>query len=209
MQWLTYNLQKKSLILHPENKNPMLLADNPLIWLWRFRKRKGYGVHSPFAFRLITEVLTEHEAYYAYSQLDAQLKWYQQWRYRRFVHLLLRLANCQQPKKVAAIGLPFVEVEALKAGCQKAEVVHLQSGDVMANLPMKSDFIVADAGYAALLSDSVNDGGLLVLKDIHRFRDVWQNVKKNDTFTATFDLYDVGLAFRQQKLNKQSYIVNW
>ena len=26
------------------------------IWIKRFRKREGYGVHSPFAFQLITQV---------------------------------------------------------------------------------------------------------------------------------------------------------
>lgn len=33
--------------------------------------RKGYGVHSPFVFDLITNVLEEERAYYAYSELDA------------------------------------------------------------------------------------------------------------------------------------------
>lgn len=42
-------------------------------WLRRFRKRRGYGVHSPFAFDLITGVIYNDEAYYAYERLRQPL----------------------------------------------------------------------------------------------------------------------------------------
>lgn len=71
----------------------MLLFTNPYIWLRRIRHRKGYGVHSPFAFDFIKQVLEEHDAYYAYSEMDSRLKWWQHFRYRRHQHLLFRLRN--------------------------------------------------------------------------------------------------------------------
>ncbi len=37
------------------------------IWIKRFRKRKGYGVHSPFAFQLITQVINQKTPYYAFG----------------------------------------------------------------------------------------------------------------------------------------------
>ena len=38
----------------------------------RWRTSRGYGVHSPFAFNLITKVLREFEAnYYAYAEIDS------------------------------------------------------------------------------------------------------------------------------------------
>lgn len=38
----------------------------------RWRRSKGFGVHSPLAYQLITRVLCEDEvAYYAYSEIDA------------------------------------------------------------------------------------------------------------------------------------------
>ena len=36
-----------------------LTLKRPFIWLSRFRHRCGYGVHSPFAFSLITQVIYE------------------------------------------------------------------------------------------------------------------------------------------------------
>ena len=51
--------------------------------------------------------------------------------------------------------------------------------------------------------------GLLVLTDIHRYREEWKQVKGNPQVTVTFDLYDMGIAFCLARLNKQDYIVNW
>lgn len=39
------------------------------IWLCRFRYRKGYGVHSPFAFRLITDIIYAKDSYYDFDPL--------------------------------------------------------------------------------------------------------------------------------------------
>lgn len=71
----------------------MLLLSNPYVWLRRIRHRNGYGVHSPFAFGFIKQVLEEHDAYYAYRQIDSRLRWWQRFRYRRHQHLLFRLHN--------------------------------------------------------------------------------------------------------------------
>lgn len=42
---------------------------NPLNILRRRARAKGFGVHSPFAYKFITEVLSEHLCYYDYDKL--------------------------------------------------------------------------------------------------------------------------------------------
>ena len=54
--------------------NLLLCIKRPFIWLSRFRYRCGYGVHSPFAFSLITDVIYEKMPYYAYSSLKKEQK---------------------------------------------------------------------------------------------------------------------------------------
>ena len=50
--------------------NRLVLAlKRPFIWIYRFRHRCGYGVHSPFAFNLITHVIYENTPYYKYKDL--------------------------------------------------------------------------------------------------------------------------------------------
>ncbi|MEZ3520927.1 MAG: hypothetical protein K1V78_05450 [Muribaculaceae bacterium] len=40
-------------------------------WWQRLRHRRGFGVHSPSAYRFITEVLNERLPYYGYERLDS------------------------------------------------------------------------------------------------------------------------------------------
>ena len=75
----------------------MQKVTNPLIWLARFRHRKGYGVHSPFAFRFITDVIYE-------------------------LHLLLRIANHLQPSTIVLPRDAWWEKRYLKCGCKNANI---------------------------------------------------------------------------------------
>ena len=47
---------------------------NPL-WLQRLRHGRGFGVHSPFAFAFITEVLRESKTYDFYASALIELEW--------------------------------------------------------------------------------------------------------------------------------------
>lgn len=39
-------------------------------WIQRIRHSRGYGVHSPFAFNLITGIINDESAYYAFFDID-------------------------------------------------------------------------------------------------------------------------------------------
>ena len=54
--------------------NIILALKRPFIWLSRVRHRCGYGVHSPFAFELITCLFYEKTPYYAYKELAQEEK---------------------------------------------------------------------------------------------------------------------------------------
>lgn len=61
-------------------------------WWSRLRHRRGFGVHSPFAFRLVKDCLCERTRYYDYALLPKS-----QW-------LLYRLAAWLQPSQITALG---------------------------------------------------------------------------------------------------------
>ncbi len=58
----------------------------------KFLRRRGFGVHSPFAFRFVTEVISERSRYYDYKLLPARQ------------HLLYRLAAWLQPTEISVWG---------------------------------------------------------------------------------------------------------
>ena len=78
--------------------NLLYYLKRPFIRLSRFRYRCGYGVHSPFAFSLITDVIYEKMPYYAYDLLKVEQKkriTTQRWEkgIPRINRLLFRLVN--------------------------------------------------------------------------------------------------------------------
>ena len=105
-----------------------LLLKRPFIWLRRFRHRRGYGVHSPFAFDFITDVVYEQSAYYQYKELRAHEKRLKQekgtdWLYEplKLKRLLFRLVNYAQPATVVDAGRLSASSLYLKAACGKAD----------------------------------------------------------------------------------------
>lgn len=87
---------------------------NAWVWCKRIRHRKGYGVHSPFAFNLITWVIYENLPYYAYGELKEKRKEYlkncrcllpdRAYRTEKVDKLLFRLVNYTQPSTLLDIG---------------------------------------------------------------------------------------------------------
>ena len=80
----------------------------------RIKHRKGHGVHSPFAFAFVTDVLYNNEQYYAYEKMDSGLRWWHKGRLRRVQRLLFRLANYRQPVTLYSDGIRNKMQEALK-----------------------------------------------------------------------------------------------
>lgn len=85
------------------------------ILFYRFlRHRKGFGVHSPFAFSFITKVIDERCGYYCYQDIELirrQLehkgnKLAQKDIKRSHGELLFRTVNFFKPKKLLQIGSP-------------------------------------------------------------------------------------------------------
>ncbi len=102
----------------------LLKKTKDVILFYRFlRFRKGFGVHSPFAFNLITNVIDEKCAYYAYDRIEIVRRQLLQMgaplgttgmsvgrataRYgirKSHGQLLFRLANYFKPKQIVQIG---------------------------------------------------------------------------------------------------------
>jgi len=181
----------------------MRLMRNPIVWLLRVRHRNGYGVHSPFAFDFVTNVLYNGESYYAYKDMDGALHWWQRGRVRSLRRLLFRLANYRRPRTLCCHGVDEETVMALHRGCLG-----------MRNLGVwDEDRGVADMIVTGEKDDSalryLGEGSMVVLWNLRGQRRLWQRLQEDGRVTVTFDLYDVGVAFARRDLNRQHYIINW
>lgn len=175
----------------------MQTLSNPLVWLARFRKRRGYGVHSPFAFRFITDVILETRPYYAYGELDPQLPLAMRLRRRKGLHLLLRLVNHLQPRTIVLPHEAVWEKRYLQRGCQHATIVRQwPAGEAdMCLLPAPTDEALSHMGQHSVL----------LLDNLHLHRHWFRSLPS----FVSFDLYDLGIAFFNANYNRQYYKVNF
>ena len=175
----------------------MQKVTNPLVWLARFRHRKGYGVHSPFAFRFITDVIYESHPYYGYALLDRGLPLSMRLRVRRGLHLLLRIANHLQPSTIVLPRDAWWEKRYLKCGCKNANIqCGWQEGEV-------SMCLLREPCDEAL--EHLGEHSVLLLDNLHLHRDWFKSIPS----VVSFDLYDFGIAFFDKQYNKQYYKVNF
>lgn len=186
------------------NVRKIVVIRNPLVWLSRIRHRRGYGVHSPFAYDLITQVLYTPGRYYADEWLDMQFPWWARKFHLRSIaggRLLFRLANRWQGQvMVAPDALPY-ELAYLRAGGKK--------DSLMAKMPDETvDFLYLRQPRVGDL-EHLHEGSLLVVGNLRNNRDFWHLVQHDERTRVTMDLYDYGLAFFDPKLQRQDYIINW
>lgn len=175
----------------------MNMLDNPLVWLMRIRHRCGYGVHSPFAFRFLTDVVYERTPYYAYSTLDASLPLAYSMRRQKGLHLMFRIANWLQPAVAVVPQEVCHERRYLQAGCRHALV--------MAHAPACGADLIVLREPDEQAAQMVRAGGVLILDNLQQHREWFCRLPA----TVTFDLYDLGVAIYEERLTKQHYIINF
>ena len=169
----------------------------PWIWLRRFRKRRGYGVHSPFAYQFLQQVVFERLPFYAQKGLDKKLNWCEKARKKKVCHLLFRLSNYVQPESLYMPQGAGMEYEYLQAGCKRAQ---LQTA-----LKHKGKTLCLLKSPDEDVCKYLDEESVLVLDNLHRHKKWFATLPA----IVTFDLYDIGIAFFNPKHNKQHYIINF
>lgn len=204
-----------------------LLLKRPFIWLCRFRHRCGYGVHSPFAFHLITQVIYEKIPYYKYQDLAAEEKKAyekdkcQKYESKKTKRLLFRLVNYAQPDTIVDAGSLSTSSLYLKAAKKEADYIsasHLSGLFSEAGVPV--DFLyLHDYRQPGFMEEAFHvcaarttGKSVFVVEGIHYttpMKALWKHMQQDERVGITFDLYDLGILFFDKTKIKQDYIINY
>ena len=194
----------------------------PIVRLLRFRHRCGYGIHSPFAWAKVTGVIYERGLYYAYAPL---LTAHPMGSGRHDgmtlgdLRLLFRLSNDTHPRRGHIVIQKGLAAPAayLRSGCESCQWTTADSAKPTLPAAETLDFVYLDApeAWPALALQAVeqlSDGGALVIRGIHRKaadRAAWHRLQALQQVRVTFDLYEFGLVYVEQRLNKEDYIISY
>ena len=194
----------------------------PIVRLLRFRHRCGYGIHSPFAWAKVTGVIYERGLYYAYAPL---LTAHPMGGGRHDgmtlgdLRLLFRLSNDTQPGRGHIVIQKGLAAPAayLRSGCKSCQWTTADSAKPTLPAAEALDFVYLDAPevWPALAQQAVeqlSDGGALVIRGIHRKaadRAAWRRLQAQQQVRVTFDLYEFGLVYVEQRLNKEDYLISY
>lgn len=196
------------------------------VWLCRFRQRKGYGVHSPFAYSLIRTVINEPATYYAYADLKPLRRQRKEVASRRVDELLFRLSNHFQPGLLIQLGGGCsLSMTYMQAGCRKAASCttrqvaqardafnqHSQAAAPTPTLIFWSECPEQWADEQAVFS-MAHEQTVWVVNEPYRNRTVkawWKALQQDPRVVLTFDLYEAGIVLFDKAYNKQNYIVNF
>lgn len=209
--------------------NSLLLLKRPFIWLRRFRHRRGYGVHSPFAFDFITRVVYEHTPYYQYKELSAEQRRLvsekgHSWACResqKVKRLLFRLVNRAQPTFIVNVGPDSAAELYMKAAKKDTGYLHAsQLDELFLERGVPVDFLyLHDYRQPSLVravfdvcADRVTERSVFVIEGVGyspAMRQLWHDMRCDARAGITFDLYDLGVIFFDKSKIKQDYIVNF
>lgn len=197
------------------------------IWLCRFRNRKGYGVHSPFAYNLIRNVINEKGEYYAYADLKPLRKNARSLSPLKVDKLLFRLANFFQPSTAIQVGTGgALSLKYVQAGCKRTHCMAMpdtrslvshwkEQAALQKSEPLGLLYICETDDFQEIFESAlpfVDEHTLIIVDNPYagKARRQWWHELENDSRVGlTFDLYELGIVLFDFTYYKQHYRVNF
>ena len=129
-------------------------------WIRRWRHARGYGVHSPLAFRLVKECIHPDRRYGFYCDSYLDFEYHEDRRGLRRARMIIRLLNLLRPKHVWMPDADKRIVTAIRMIMPKLRMATRQE------CPKDTDFIISfnsrEAERSWIKMDDMNECGMLI-----------------------------------------------
>ncbi|WP_295652759.1 hypothetical protein [uncultured Mucilaginibacter sp.] len=178
--------------------------------LHRFTSKNRHGLHSPFVYKLLDEVIYDRSPKKAYANLKNITKILPADGNRknslRVNQLLYRLVQFLQPANLGiATNVNNVTVQYLQLAAPKARLINC---DQTPNPPGAPPCFVWDAHSVVIHAETLQPNTVIILTNIHidaAANITWQLLKANPNTTVSIDLFWIGLAFNRPGQVKEHF----
>lgn len=201
----------------------------------RIRHSKGFGVHSPFAFNFITNVIYSKHWYYAFIDLDYILNANNiDLHFKKLHHLSYRLIQYFKPKSVLEIGSDIgintlyichsPEVELCDCIEKDDESISLAK-KMLKEIDRSANFYGTidttrryDSIFVNLYNESIDIETLFEMSNLNAFwvvygiksrssKRFWKSIVGDSRVSVTFDMNGIGIAILNKYYKKQNYLI--
>ncbi|MEA4948398.1 MAG: hypothetical protein VB075_16720 [Petrimonas sp.] len=206
-----------------------------LKWLKRKKQAKGFGIHSPFAFNFITNVIYEKHGYTAFSDIDQVLRDHNIVTSDEKLHYLsYRLVRYFQPEKILELDTGKGVNTLYISSASKDAVCHcfdpegkniLMARNLHTKFNKNVGFIdeidiseLYDGIFVYLNRFPIDMENLLSMSSDETFwvitgiksgngRRFWKTVVADERARITFDMKDIGIVILKESYHKANYLV--
>lgn len=189
---------------------------------YKLRHHRGHGVHSPFVFNFINNVIEEKYSYYAYDDVAKYLKENQiEDYYPKINRLIFRIINKFNPQNVIVKDeLPLVLNLYIRAISQYINIINLSQKAnqtyLFDELKYNKNCIFLNFRSSSLLSQPsldefvryISPQSFIIIDGIRTNKDVetfWNKLIRDQRIRISLDLYHLGILFFDTKYCKQNY----
>ena len=182
----------------------------------RIRHMKGFGIQSPWAFKMVNDVINCHTPF-SYAQEISSLFGHIDFHTQRLGRLFYRLSLHIGPM-VWHFSTFHNDLFShyVRLGSHSSTCLSLQDGmNISSSLKCQVLVVAPDMPLAQNLMDGfVSQGSsecILIVLDIHKtskHRKLWSELIANPKAGVSFDLFVCGLIFFDHTKSKQNYTIN-
>jgi len=178
--------------------------------LHRFTSKNRHGLHSPFVYNLLDQVIYNRSQKKAYSNLKNITKILPADGNRknspRVNELLYRLVQFLDPENLGiAANVNNVTRQYLQLAVPKARLISCSDTP---NPPGSKTCLIWDAHSAIVHPETLRLNTVIILTNIHADKAAkitWQLLKANPKVTVSIDLFWIGLAFNRPEQVKEDF----
>jgi hypothetical protein len=186
-------------------------------FLHQLKAINRHGLHSPFVYRLVDEVIYGFSDKKVYFELEKALKPYK--KLNEADKLLFRIIADWQPLNVSVIGECAAADRIILDHASKKLVpgIHARQSDsnslnthftVFVDAAMSNSFI----NELEQLLVNMQEGTMLVIKNNHghsHARLLWKRMKADPNVTVSIDLFWLGLIFHRPGKVKEDFLIKF